>query len=314
RTKIDIPLSINKINHQHTIVSFGSCFAANIGQKLQQLYFQADINPFGVQYNPLSVFQSVERLLENKIFAENELFEHKSLYHSALHDSSFSDISAEKTLQNINDRYLKAVEKLQNADFLFVTFGTAWVFEQKESGNIVSNCHKLPAENFVRRRLTVAEIVEKYTELIKKLKALNPKLSIVLTVSPVRHFKDGAHENNVSKSTLLLAVDTLQKDFDFVSYFPAYEIVMDELRDYRFYAADMLHPSEVAIDYVFQRFVEVYFSPDTQQLIKKLEQYNADKNHRPLHPESAEYQLFLQNMKKREDDIRAAYPLINIEH
>jgi hypothetical protein len=312
RTKIDIPLSISKINHLQKILTLGSCFAENVGGKLQNAYFQADTNPFGVLYNPSSIATSLERILAKKPFSGNELFESKSLYHSFLHDSSFSDISVGKTLYNINERYKQAAATLPDVDFLLLTFGTAWIYEEKTNLMLVSNCHKLPAENFTRRRLTIAEIVEKYIYLIEKLKKTNPKIHIIFTVSPIRHWKDGAHENNVSKSTLLLAIDELQKSFDFVSYFPAYELVMDELRDYRFYAADMLHPSSVAIDYIWQRFSETYFSHETQQIIKKMEQYNADKNHRPLHPESVEYQTFLQNVEKRKAAILAEYPFLRL--
>jgi hypothetical protein len=159
----------------------------------------------------------------------------------------------------MNERISFASEFIKSTDVLLITFGTAWVFTDKESGRVVSNCHKLPAAKFNRRRLTVDEITEAYSDLLTKLKALYPNLNVVFSVSPIRHWKDGAHENTISKSTLLLAVDALQNQFGNVHYFPAYELLMDELRDYRFYASDMLHPSDVAVEYIWSKFSESVF-------------------------------------------------------
>lgn len=309
-TPINIPSSLHQIDYQSRIVMLGSCFTENIGLKLQSSCFDVDINPFGVLYNPISIANSIRRLLENKTFADSDLFEYKSLWRSFMHDSSFSDASQEKTLSIINKRFEKVVSSLKNLDFLFLTFGTAWIFEEKETNLVVSNCHKMPANQFDRRRLSVGEIVEQYGQLIKNLQNINPNLNIVFSVSPIRHWKDGAHENNLSKGTLLLAVDALQKQFEKIDYFPAYEIVMDELRDYRFYASDMLHPSQVAIDYIWKRFGDTYFSDDTQQLMKRINQYNADLTHRPLHPDSEEYQVFINNIKKKKTDIVADFPFL----
>ena len=191
-----------------------------------------------------------------------------------------------------------------------ITFGTSWVFEEKKTGNIVSNCHKLPANDFVRRRLTVEEIVSLYTKLFAKLRELFPKLKLVFSVSPIRHWKDGAHENNVSKSILLLAIEQLQKQFENVEYFPAYEIQMDELRDYRFYASDMFHPSDVAVDYIWKRFSETYFDNKTLKIKKELEQLYADLSHRPLQPNSEEFLLFQKNIENRKMKICTEYPFL----
>ena len=243
QTRVEIPKSDFKISYDHSLLTLGSCFAENIGQKLQNIYFETDINPFGVLYNPISISKSIQRLLENKEFTEKDLFQHRGLWQSYSHSSLFSATTAEKCLYNINLRFEKAANQLINTNVILITFGTAWVFEEKSSGNVVSNCHKLPANHFNRRRLTVDEIVANYSNLINTLTAKLPDLKLIFSVSPIRHWKDGAHENNVSKSTLLLAVDKLEREFNSVHYFPAYEIQMDELRDYRFYAADMVHPS-----------------------------------------------------------------------
>ena len=310
QTKVEIPVSKEKISYEDKIMTLGSCFAQNIGKKMEEVWFDTIINPFGVLYNPVSIQKSIELLIENKTFTENDLFDYRGLWQSFSQSSLFSDITAEKCLIKINERYIPARDFLKKTDFLLITFGTSWVFEEKKTGNIVSNCHKLPANDFVRRRLTVEEIVSLYTKLFAKLRELFPKLKLVFSVSPIRHWKDGAHENNVSKSILLLAIEQLQKQFENVEYFPAYEIQMDELRDYRFYASDMFHPSDVAVDYIWKRFSETYFDNKTLKIKKELEQLYADLSHRPLQPNSEEFLLFQKNIENRKMKICTEYPFL----
>lgn len=307
-TEVNIPNSSEKINYSDKIMTLGSCFAENIGKKMSDSFFRTDINPFGVLYNPVSVLQSLDLLMSEKQVEEKDLFQHQSLWHSYNHSSLFSDESAELTLEKINNRLNASREFFKSTQILLITFGTAWVFEDVESGKIVANCHKLPANRFRRFRLDFQRIIDEYNPMLRLLKEQIPSLQIIFTVSPIRHWKDGAHENTVSKSTLHLLVDALEKQFDFVHYFPAYEIMMDELRDYRFYDSDMLHPSAVAVNYIWQRFSDTYFSAETQKLKKELEQIRNDLNHRPLHPKSAEYQLFIQHIEKRKAKIKAHYP------
>lgn len=310
RTSIDIKPYSFRLDYQSNILTLGSCFSENMGLKMKNVFFKTEINPFGVLYNPISILNSIQLLLQNKKFTASDIFEYKSLWHSFAHSSSFSDESSELCLSKMNERIESASEFIKNTDVLLITFGTAWVFTDKESGRVVSNCHKLPAAKFNRRRLTVDEITEAYSDLLTKLKALYPNLNVVFSVSPIRHWKDGAHENTISKSTLLLAVDALQNQFGNVHYFPAYELLMDELRDYRFYASDMLHPSDVAVEYIWSKFSESVFSEETLQLMKKLEQLAADRAHRPLHPLSPEYALFKENTGKRKNEIIQKYPFL----
>lgn len=310
RTTIDIKPYSFRLDYQSNILTLGSCFSENMGLKMKNVFFKTEINPFGVLYNPISILNSIQLLLQNKKFTASDIFEYKSLWHSFAHSSSFSDVSSELCLSKMNKRISFASEFIKSTDVLLITFGTAWVFTDKESGRVVSNCHKLPAAKFNRRRLTVDEITEAYSDLLTKLKALYPNLNVVFSVSPIRHWKDGAHENTISKSTLLLAVDALQNQFGNVHYFPAYELLMDELRDYRFYASDMLHPSDVAVEYIWSKFSESVFSEETLQLMKKLEQLAADRAHRPLHPLSPEYALFKENTGKRKNEIFQKYPFL----
>jgi len=310
QTKIEIPGTGFKISYQDKILTLGSCFAENIGQKMTNVFFETDINPFGVLYNPVSVKNSIELLLQNSIFTSEDIFEYKSLWQSFSHSSQFTGLSEMECLNNINSRLNLSGEFIQKTNVLLITFGTAWVFEEKKSGRVVSNCHKLPAGDFVKRRLTVEEIVNDFKTLIFNLQTLYPKLVIVFSVSPIRHWKEGAHENNVSKSILLLAIDELQKQHENIHYFPAYEILMDELRDYRFYARDMLHPSEVAVDYIWQRFSETFFSAETLLIKKKVEQLVADMSHRPFQPDSPEFKKFLENTEKRKSELLNEYPFL----
>ncbi len=311
QTKVQIAQTDINITYKDHIMSLGSCFAENIGLKMQKNFFNTEINPFGVLYNPISIQNSIQLLLENKPFTEHDIFMHNSLWQSFSHSSLFSDITPGKCLANINNRFEKAVSFLNETNFLLITFGTAWVYEEKKNGRVVSNCHKLPTNEFIRRRLTIEEIVCEYKIRIQKLQSQFPNLHILFSVSPIRHWKDGAHENNISKGILLLAIEELSTLFQKVHYFPAYEIQLDELRDYRFYASDMQHPSEVAIDYIWNRFSETYFSDLTRQTIKKLEQYNNDLLHRPIHPESKEYILFLNKIKERKEKILLEYPFLS---
>jgi len=309
-TAVNIDSSTFKINYHHRVMTLGSCFAENIGRRLHDAYFFSDVNPFGVLYNPVSIANSMEIVLKNIQFSPTDIFQAKSLWQSFSHSSFFSDISAEACLQKINTRLEIAKEFLKETDFLLITFGTAWVFEDKQSGRVVSNCHKLPANQFVRRRLTVQEIVEVYADLIQRLQVQFPNLKLIFSVSPIRHFKDGAHENNISKSTLILAIEALQKQFPQLDYFPAYEIMMDELRDYRYYASDMLHPSEVAVDYIWKRFSETYFDAETLQIKKELEQLARDLEHRPLHNKSEDFLIFQAKLEKRKVELKSKYSFL----
>jgi hypothetical protein len=310
QTPVEIPRSSVNITFESHVIALGSCFAENMGRKMSEVYFDADVNPFGVLYNPVSIRNSMELLLQNKQFTGADIFEYRSLWQSFSHSSLFTDISAEGCLDKINSRMNAAGEFLKKTDVLLITFGTAWIFEEKKSGRVVSNCHKLPASEFVRRRLTVEEIVNDFSELILKLQILLPNLKLIFSVSPIRHWKDGAHENNISKSTLLLAIETLQKQFEQVHYFPAYEIQLDELRDYRFYASDMQHPSEVAIGYIWSRFSDTYFDETTLKIKKEMEQLAADLSHRPLQPDSDEFRKFIKSTENRKKQMKSNYPFL----
>lgn len=310
-TRVNIHKSGFQIDHQQSVLTIGSCFAENIGRKLHSSAFAVKTNPFGVVFNPVSVADCLWRMISDQAFQPQDLFQHGSLWSSFSHSSLFSGTDPDETIKHINVVFKEASAFIRKTDIMIITFGTAWVYESVQTGSVVANCHKLPAANFRRRRLSVADIVSTFSSLIDDFHFKFPHIQrFIFTVSPIRHVKDGLHENQISKSILLMAIDELQQLFSDVEYFPAYEIQLDELRDYRYYADDMLHPSKLAIDYIWQRFAENYFSVSTFQLMQRIEDFNTRLNHRPIHPETAEHMRFLESIEKERDALTNQYPFL----
>lgn len=313
-TTVHVTPSEKKIGYGDKILLLGSCFADNIGAKFEEHYFQTTINPFGTLYNPASIAKAVLNMGYGP--SGMGLVEHNGLWHSMMHHGSYSGVDKEEVIARCEESRIQMREALQQASVVIVTFGTAWVYEYE--GEVVANCHKLPANRFVRRRLTVNEIVDMWQPII----ATMPDKHWIFTVSPIRHIKDGLHENQISKAILLQAVDVLTAKLSknptnclmsdnaqhCLSYFPSYEIMLDELRDYRFYAEDMVHPSAVAVDYIWQRFVETYMTTDTQQEMRILHQLWRDRHHRFLHPDSPEAEQFAEHIKTRLQQLQPRYP------
>jgi hypothetical protein len=279
-TPVIVPQLPFKVDYSTGIVSLGSCFADEIGERLREGDFHVEQNPFGALYNPASIAAAVRRLMEGRPIGMEDLVEHEGLWHSWHHHGSFSKTTPEETLATCNDRIHQAHKALQEASLLMVTFGTAWVFEK--DGNIVANCHKLPPQVFTRRRMTVEEIVALWQPLLQELAAYYPELNVLFTVSPIRHMADGAHGNQLSKSTLLLAIDQLVDDRR-TFYFPSYEIVLDELRDYRFFDEKMTHPTSVAVDVVWERFQRATMLPAVREQAHYNEKQHKREKHIPLH-------------------------------
>lgn len=308
-TKINIPNVKRKYGYTDRFMLIGSCFAENIGKQLACSKFSIDINPFGIQYNPSSIGRALRLLLDGRPFAATDLFCEKGIYYSFMHHGSFSADTENGCLELINSRFEKAAEGIRTASVLVVTLGTAWVYKLKSTGEIVSNCHKLPEKMFVRERLSVDEIVEDWSLLLNDLFSVNPGMNVLFTVSPIRHWKDGAHENQLSKATLLLAVDELKRKFvGRTDYFPSYEIMMDELRDYRFYADDMIHPSPLAVNYIWEKFCENYITPQSKEVMKEIEEIRKAVAHRPFRQESEAYRQFMFQTLLKIDGIREKFP------
>ena len=312
RTPVKIAKSRFALNHKQLILSMGSCFSENIGGKLSELKFRIDINPFGVLYNPCSIASSLRILADKRTFSENDLFSHNGIMHSYTHHSRFSHPDSRICLKQINERIISSSANLANLDCLMVTFGTAYVYRLKETGAVVANCHKMPESLFTRERLSIDNIVKEWRNLIDILRKQNPNLNILFIVSPIRHLRDGAQGNQLSTATLLLAIEQLTQTIPNTFYFPAYEIVIDELRDYRFYAADMTHPSDTAVQYLWERFSETYFTKETQTLVNIWNKLRLSLMHRPFSAESSAYKDFvMQNLFKLEE-IRKKYPYFDI--
>ena len=296
-TSVDIAPCARKIGYGDKILLLGSCFADNIGAKFAEHYFQATINPLGTLYNPASIALSITDSQHS--IPDSRLIYHNGLWHSMMHHGTFSG----KDKAAVQARCLEGYERLQRAlkeaTTVIVTFGTAWVYEM--DGQVVANCHKLPANRFTRRCLAVDEIVEMWQPIVASM----PDKHWIFTVSPIRHVKDGLHANQVSKAVLLQAVEELGQ-----SYFPSYEIMMDELRDYRFYAEDMVHPSQVAVEYIWQRFVETYMTEATRGEMRTLHQLWQDRHHRLLHPDSEEAERFRLHVEKQMVALKERYPWI----
>lgn len=324
RTEINVQPLEKQIDHLMKGVSIGSCFAENIALRLQRVKFPVISNPFGVMYNPASVADTIERMLCGKEFTQQDLVRQDDLWSSFWCHGSHASTSSSVVIDGLNSSVRVATKAIQNCDYVIITFGSAWIFELSQdypqkgtkyeigsgfrSGDVVANCHKFPAQAFVRRRMTVEEIVGRYQKLFSGV--LKDK-QIIMTVSPVRHVKDGLAENNVSKSTLRLAIEELVGRFENVCYFPAFEIMVDDLRDYRFYDADMVHPSKVAVDYIWSKFSESVISQDTLEMIPRIEGVVSASEHRPINPESETHLKFLETMYLRTQKLQKQFPHID---
>jgi hypothetical protein len=312
RTEIIPGPSSLRIRYEDPVLLTGSCFTENVGQRLKESLFQTVINPFGVVYNPLSVQRSLEIILGEKKYSSKDLEFYNDHWYSWDHHSSFSGSNQDQVLQNINFQVKQASDFLKKASYVFISFGTAWVYRLKKTGNIVCNCHKVPAREFEREMLTVGLISTAYQSVIKDLLDFNPGLKIIFTVSPVRHWKDGAHGNQLSKSVLHLAINQIIEDHrGLCEYFPSYEILLDDLRDYRFYADDLLHPNKQAIDYIWKKFSERYFDDMTKQYMKEIEGIVKASNHRLVNPGSDSSKQFLQKQFEKIEILKNQLPFLN---
>ena len=300
---VQIPASSWKIGYDDQILLMGSCFADSMCAKLHEHYFRVEGNPFGVLYNPASIAMAIEMARKSQTIEDKDLVEHGGLWHSMANHGVFSDIDMAVVLDKCNGSIVALRQALENATVITITFGTAWVYEY--AGKVVGNCHKIPANQFVRRRMTVEEIVATWQPLVEAM----PDKKWLFTVSPIRHVKDGLHENHINKGILLQAVEQLTKQSG-CSYFPAYEIMLDELRDYRYYAEDMVHPSSMAVEYIWQRLVETYMTADTQAEMKTLHQLWRDEHHRFIHPDSMEAKRFLERLGQKKHELQEDYPWI----
>ena len=298
------------INHQHSLLLMGSCFTENIGAKLTQHKFTVLENPNGILFNPISICHALKTYAANKKYSNTDLFYANECWNSWQHHSRFSKPDASECLAAINQSQQNAHEFLLQADWLFITLGSAFVY-QKEDGAVVANCHKIHVDTFTKRLLEPDEIKNALQEMQQVLLQLNSKLKIIYTISPVRHLRDGLIENNRSKAVLIQAVHELVNESESFFYFPAYELVIDDLRDYRFYAEDMVHPNYAATNYVWDKFVGACIDEPTQKLMKSIREIHIAVNHKPFHPGSVQHQIFLNSYLQKVKALRESHPYID---
>lgn len=308
RTIVKTKKSEKKVAVGSGVFFMGSCFAENMGSIMHNSHFPVMINPHGVVYNPASLSQALESIVENEMIDEEKLYYLNGQWHSFMHHGKFSHPDAQEVVHSINEATNRAYHFLQTCEFLVITFGTAFVYKHNELRKVVANCHKFPNDNFERYSLHVDEIVDHFKETIIRLRILNPTIQLILSVSPVRHLRDGAQGNQLSKSTLLLAQDKLVSLFDRVDYFPAYEIMMDDLRDYRFYDASMLQPNDVAIDYIWQKFLDTYLDDSARSFYKEVQKVVRARQHRPLSHDKSQYRDFLSKNLELVTALLQKYP------
>lgn len=314
-TPVERPAHCPCIGYQHRLMLLGSCFTTHIGAKLTDAKFDCEVNPYGVLYNPLSISAALREIREGKVYTAEDLYAYQGLWHSPMHHGDFSAVTPEEALARINGRLKQAEEVLDEVDFLLLTWGTAWVYEDGETGRVVGNCHKLPERCFRRRRLSVDEVVNDTRALLAELMARNERLRVVLTVSPIRHVRDGMHDNQLSKATLLLAAEQVAEAFPGrFFYFPAYELVLDELRDYRFFAEDLVHPSELAVQYVWERWVEWCLAPETKPIMQECEEIRKALAHKPLRPDSEQYKRFLGQIVLKIERLNGKCPYLDFQN
>ena len=311
RTEILPSSSVNRISHTSEMMLVGSCFAESIGDKLLYFKFPVLINPFGILFNPISISNAFRFISEKKLFTENDLVCYDGLWHSFFHHGSFSNANKDVCLEIINQSIVDAHQWLIKTKTIIITLGTAYVWEYK-NGLVVSNCHKIPSTDFKQYMLSPTQVQDSLQLILDTIKKVNRQVAIVFTVSPIRYMNHGVHQSQLSKATLLLAINTVQKENPDIDYFPSYELMMDDLRDYRFYAQDMIHPSAQAIDYIWDKFSESYFDNETIDLNQKIDAYQKAKAHRILNPESKSGEKFIKHISALRNNLCKTYPFLNL--
>lgn len=311
RLEFDPPSLSQKIDLDDKIMLVGSCFTDHVYNYLVASKFNALQNPNGVLFNPVSIANALNRYVEDKLVSHNELFERDGLWHHWDFHSNLSCTSPEESLLHMNETISMAHGFLKDARWLIITLGSAFVYELA-GAQIVANCHKMPAAQFIKRMLDPEEIISTYNNVIDQLKQFNNSLNIIFTISPVRHLRDGFVENNRSKAVLIHAVDKLTRNQENLHYFPSYELVVDDLRDYRFYAEDMVHPNYLATRYVWEKFSSSCINGRSREVMKELEHLNMAYHHKPLHPHSTEHSKFRNKYKEIAKSLASRFPSIDL--
>lgn len=311
RTQIPVSESSNPIDYNSKVVSLGSCFAENISEKFHYFKFQATTNPFGIIFNPVSLSILIKRIVAKDYFAEKDVFFLNGRWHCFDVHSELSLPDKEAYLDRLNRLIDETYQQLSEATHVIITYGTSWVYRKKGSLDVVASCHKVPQKEFEKDLLAIESIQTSTSKIIEMIQAINPDCHFTFTVSPVRHIKDGFAENQLSKAHLFAGLHTVIGSLSASHYFPSYEIMMDELRDYRFYAEDMLHPNQTAIDYIWKLFAEAHFSAETFSTMALVENIQRAIHHRPFDEHGVEHQNFLSNLQDKIKKVQQKVPHIH---
>lgn len=298
----EIQKSKHQINYQSKIGLMGSCFVENIGEKLVYFKFDTFVNPYGILFNPKAIEKALSDIVSRKEYAKEDLEFKNELWLSLHHHSSFSNKEALKTKEKINQSIKHTHSKLKKTTHLIITLGTSWVYHHIETDQLVANCHKIPQSHFIKRQLSIDEIIESLRNSIEYVKSLNPEIQLIFTLSPVRHLKDGMLANSLSKAKLLSGIHEVVSNTDAI-YFPSYEIQMDDLRDYRFYTKDMLHPNDMAIEYIWKIFKETWINPKIFSTMEEVASIQRDVMHKPFNPSSESSKKFSLNIQKKKEKL-----------
>lgn len=310
-TKIPVQKSNFPIDYDSKVMLLGSCFAENMGKKFDYFKFQATTNPFGIIFNAVSLEKLIRRAVENRTFTENDIFFHNDLWHCYEVHSELSNLDKDAFLESLNDIIRSTNKQLNDSTHIIITLGTSWVYRNIETNEIVANCHKVPQKQFTKEFLSIHQTEESLQSIISLIHSVNPNCNFIFTVSPVRHIKDGFTENTLSKAHLIAAIHkTITNHKSNITYFPSYEIMMDELRDYRFYAEDMLHPNQTAIDYIWIQFFENYISESVFGLMNEICSIQKGLQHRPFNPNTESHQKFVLTLEEKMKRINERLPTI----
>ena len=311
RTELNIKSLNQSIAYGNGILFLGSCFADEVGSICRGLGFDAQVNPFGVLYNPFSIANAIHRLRSGIPFSHKEVIQTgEEFYCTFSHNTEFWSRSENELLKRVNDNLAHAHEHFNQSKWIVLSLGTAWVYRYRETLEVVANCHKMPSQLFDRFCLTVPSVVTVLSDMVRS----NPDKQFIFTVSPLRHLKDGLHGNQLSKSTLLLAVNEVCDRYDNAHYFPAYEILLDELRDYRFYKEDMVHPTDQAVRYIWEKFVDFAINPSEKPAMQAAMELKQMLHHKPLFPDSETYRKFELFRNQKVTELAQRFPNIVMEN
>jgi len=298
----------NLIDYNSKILLLGSCFSENIGNKLSYYKFQTSQNPYGILFHPKAIEKLVDNVIQQKEYTEDDIFFHNERWHCFDTHSNLSATTKQELIDNLNQNTASTFEVLQKASHVIITLGTAWIYKHINSGNTVANCHKIPQKEFSKEILSIDEIQNSLQNICSLISSLNPNATLIFTVSPVRHIKDGFIENQRSKAHLISAIHQLKEENNSIKYFPSYEIMMDELRDYRFYKEDMIHPNQTAIHYIWEKFTNTWFSKHTIDTMQKVEEIQKGLAHKPFNPNSEAHQKFLKKLAQKKETLIKVFP------